>query len=511
MPEGKARAGTEAAAGGMTKRILPGASAAVSLVLYGALSIIMWRIYYSPSWDLGIFTQLLNDYAHLQAPIVDIKGPGYNLWGDHFHPILWLLMPVFKIWPSGLTLMLLQAVLFAASAWPVASYAAQKLPAAGAWALSLAYVGSYGLLNSVTSQFHEIAFAVPLLAFGLVWWLRGHHLAGAIAIALLVFVKEDMGLTVAAFGIAVWLRQRATKYQLGLFVWGVLWFAVTVLLILPAFNNSGQYDYTDNVSALDALGAGAQTKLATLGALVLAAGAVGLRSPLMLMVLPTLAWRFVGNVEGYWGLSFHYTAGLVPIAALALIDGIAGPGWTGWKRAGAAKSGAAGPAGAGTEAAAAAEREDAAASAPEPVAQAYAAQSSAARTEAAQTVRERTLGTWAPAAAAAGVIALAGSTNINLLWESERYAIDAGPAVQAAEQYGTVATDIRLLAYLAPKTHTYWYGRLDQVKPDAVLLRPSETGQTTEEWAEERLGGDWTTVLSEGGYELAVPAAQGQG
>ncbi len=495
----------------MTKRILPGASAAVSLVLYGALSIIMWRTYYSPSWDLGIFTQLLNDYAHLQAPIVDIKGHGYNLWGDHFHPILWLLMPVFKIWPSGLTLMLSQAVLFAASAWPVASYAAQKLPAAGAWALSLSYVGSYGLLNSVTSQFHEIAFAVPLLAFGLVWWLRGHHLAGAIAIALLVFVKEDMGLTVAAFGIAVWLRQRATKYQLGLFVWGVLWFAVTVLLILPAFNNAGQYDYTDNVSALDALGAGAQTKLATLGALVLAAGAVGLRSPLMLMVLPTLAWRFVGNVEGYWGLSYHYTAVLVPIAALALIDGIAGPGWTGWKLAGASTSRATGQAAAGSDSVAGVEREDAAASAQDRSARSEGARPGASPAGAARPVRERTLGTWAPAVAAAGVIALASSTNINLLWESERYAIDGGPAVEAAERYGTVATDIHLMAYLAPKTHTYWYGRVNGAQLDAVLLRPSETGKSTEEWAEERLGGDWTTVFSGGGYELAVPAAQGQG
>ena len=43
--------------------------------LYGCLQ---WRRMSVPSWDLGIFTQLLRDYATLQAPIVPIKLSSRN-------------------------------------------------------------------------------------------------------------------------------------------------------------------------------------------------------------------------------------------------------------------------------------------------------------------------------------------------------------------------------------------------------------------------------------------------
>lgn len=423
-------------------RWAPALASAVAFVLYSSLAIVMWRSYYSPSWDLGIFTQMLSQYAAGNAPIVDIKGPGFNLLGDHFHPILIVLTPLFWIAPSGLTLMLAQAALFAASVWPVVSLAFERLTTRGAWLLTLSYVLSWGLLNAVHSQFHEIAFAVPFLAFGLVWWIRGKRIPAIIAIALLVFVKEDLGMTVAAFGVVIWLRDRSeTKLALSLIVWGVGWMAYAVLLFLPLFNPEGGYDYTDNVALTQTLTQGLTIKIGTVGFLALAAGAIGLRSPFMLLMLPTLAWRFTGDVEGYWDTSFHYSAVLMPIAAVSLIDG-----------AGRAR---------------------------------------------------RSL---APLVAAVASIALLSQTRIDLLWDSQGYAVDAASSIEAAQEYDSVATDIRMLAYLAPHTQTYWYGSIDDAVPDAVLLRPDDVDSPIEPWAEERFGGDWATVHSEGGYEIAVPA-----
>ena len=43
-------------------------------------------------------------YAHLQAPIVPVKGDGFNLLGDHFHPILILLGPIWRLFPTPLSL-----------------------------------------------------------------------------------------------------------------------------------------------------------------------------------------------------------------------------------------------------------------------------------------------------------------------------------------------------------------------------------------------------------------------
>src|SRR5699024_7431901 len=56
--------------------------------------------------------------------------------------------------------------------------------------------------------------------------------------------------------------------------------------------------------------------------LLLAAGLIGGRSPLIWLMVPTLAWRFTGTVEFYWEWGWHYDAVLMPIAFAALLDAL---------------------------------------------------------------------------------------------------------------------------------------------------------------------------------------------
>jgi len=45
------------------------------------------------------------------------------------------------------------------------------------------------------------------------------------------------------------------------------------------------------------------------------------QSPLLIMVLPTLGWRFLSTNQNFWGQSYHYDLVLMPIVFGALIDG----------------------------------------------------------------------------------------------------------------------------------------------------------------------------------------------
>ena len=82
-------------------------------------SIVQWETMKPvPSWDLAIFSELAKAYAHFQTPIVPVKGDGYNLLGDHFHPILILLGPIWRLFPTPLSLLITQDLLLAFSAWP---------------------------------------------------------------------------------------------------------------------------------------------------------------------------------------------------------------------------------------------------------------------------------------------------------------------------------------------------------------------------------------------------------
>lgn len=312
------------------RTLLPVLIALVATALYGTLSTLQWRTLQAPSWDLGIFSELAKAYAEQRAPIVPIKGDGFNLLGDHFHPILVLLGPIWALWPSGLALLWTQAVLFGTSVIPIARLAIERLGTGLGSLAGIAYALSFGLQSAQAVQFHEIAAAVPLLAMSLTRLLRGRTLAACLWAAPLVLVKEDLGLTVLMLGVVIALRG-AHHRRLGaaLAAWGTAWFVLATAVILPLLNNSGQYDYVERLgSPWDALVP--VEKWQTVVLLIAVAGGIGLRSPLMALMLPTLAWRFTGTVEFYWGWTWHYSAVLMPIAAAALLD--AAPRMGPWSR-----------------------------------------------------------------------------------------------------------------------------------------------------------------------------------
>jgi uncharacterized membrane protein len=321
----------------------------------------------TPSWDLAIFTQLAKAYAGVSAPIVDVKGYGFNLLGDHFHPILVLLGPVYAAWPSPMAVMAVQDVLLGASAGILAWFGSRWIgPVRGA-TLGLGFALSFGVLEAVRVQFHEVAFAVPMLAASLCLLALRRFLPAALWAAPLVFVKEDLGVTAALVGILIAVlagTRRGAEGRLWdarrpgvvpgalLCLWGVGWTLLAILVVLPALNPEGAFDYGDRVD----LGAALADPLRSLAlmvypwqkaetlALILATGAVVfLRSPLALAGLPTLAWRFLSEEPGYWEPTWHYSLVIMPVLFAALLDAVLrgrrsgarrpGPGPEGWREA----------------------------------------------------------------------------------------------------------------------------------------------------------------------------------
>jgi len=448
--------------------VVPWLLAALASLAYGLLGTQQWRNLVAPSWDLGIFTQLAKAYGGLDAPIVPIKGDAVNLLGDHFHPILVLLAPVWWVWPSGLALLWTQALLLGVSAVPLTRLAIDRLGPGLGSAAGAAYVFSFGLQAAMAVQFHEIAFAVPLLALSLTALLRGRVAATVAWAAPLVLVKEDLGLTVAVLGVIIALRQRSHRLEgAGLVCWGAGWFLVSTFLILPLLNAGGQYDYTDNLgSPLEIFWP--PVKWLTLGMLLLAAGVIGARSPVVWMMLPTLAWRFAGTVEFYWGWSWHYDAVLMPIALAAMLDAL-----------GDRRSGRAG----------AWLRSDA-------------------------PVPSRAVRVTAVAASAVVTLVLGSSMPLADLvrpqrWELTWRAQPAQEALEAVPDGSVLAVDITLLAPAVPDHEVQWLHGPNQRVPDCVLAdeysfswssRPSPDIAV---WAQQRWGAEYSTTYDEGGFSVA--------
>jgi uncharacterized membrane protein len=381
------------------------------------------------SWDLGIFTEYVKQYAHLNAPIVDIRGAGFNLLGDHFHPIVALLAPFFRVFPTPVTLLVAQALLAAVSVVPVSRAAADKLGTGAGRAIGAAYGFSWGLQQMVNYDFHEIAFAVPLLACSLSALVRGRMRAAVWWALPLVFVKEDQGFMLAAIGLLMVIVYKRPRAGMFLAIWGLAWSFLAIIVIIPHFSPTHHYLYwTDGgtvspvgghfsvTGVVSQLATGWPTKLPTLALILLPTAFLALRSPLVLVALPSLALRFVGTNSAYWGTAWHYNATVMPIVFIAAIDGMIRI------RAASAGRTARGP---------------------------YRPAALLARNGAALM-----LGIAA---------ALAFQFPLSQLWTPQTYSIDqhvaaARAAMARVPDGATVATDLDLLAPLAARTDTFWLG-----------------------------------------------------
>ncbi|MCX5559149.1 DUF2079 domain-containing protein [Streptomyces sp. NBC_00038] len=303
---------------------------------YMTLSLRLHQRMLSNAFDLGIFEQVIRSYADGHLPVSEVKGPDYPVLGDHFHPALALVAPFYRLWPSPQVLLVVQAALIAASVLPLALWARRALGSGAAAVIGICYGLSWGLANAAGFDFHEVAFAVPLLACSLVALGNDRPRAAALWALPLLLVKEDLGLTVAVIGFLIALRGDR-KLGIATAVAGLGGTALAMLVILPAFNPQGSYAYTHWLTTGSEGGESGlpdllykvtiglitpEPKVTTLLFLLAPTLFLALRSPLLLVALPTLVWRFASGLWTHWGTSYHYSIVLMPIVFAAFIDAL---------------------------------------------------------------------------------------------------------------------------------------------------------------------------------------------
>ena len=306
-----------------SQQVLAGSLALAAAVVYSVVSLVRFDRFTIASFDNAIFEQAVKSYAGWGAPIVDIKGPGFNILGDHFSPVTALIAPFYRLFPSAQTILLAQVVLIAVSVHVIAVLAMRTVGTLVGAAIGIAYALSFGIQSAVEADFHEVAFAAPLLALAGAAYVDRRYGRVVMWSVPLLLVTEDMGLTVAMIGAVLWLageRRRGAALAAG----AIAAMALVLLVIVPAFNAGGSYAYSGTLGGdrgivatlLDA----SDRKLATVVLTLAITGFAALASPWVLLVLPTFAWRFAGDVPFYWGTEWHYSLVLMPIVFVAMID-----------------------------------------------------------------------------------------------------------------------------------------------------------------------------------------------
>ena len=447
------------------------------LIAYLAISLSRLMQLNPSSWDLAIYTEYVKQSASFRAPVADIRTAGFDLLGDHFQPIVMVIAPFFRVFPSAATLVAAQALLAALSVYPVTQAAREKLGVGPSRAIAVAYGFSWGLQQMANFDFHEIAFAVPLLAFSLSALVRGHLKATVLWALPLVLVKEDQGFTVAAIGLYLTIagmraarepavpdpldpdgsrRVRAGQFLL---VWGFAWSFLAIGVIIPHFNPAHQYDYWSDGGILAPGGRPTVTgltgqffhawpdKLQTIVILLLPTAFIALRSPLILIAGPSLLLRFLSTNSSFWGTYWHYNATVMPVIFIAAIDAMA--------------------------------RIGAAVGADDPATLAsWASGSQGARRAVLAGARR-----YGAAMMLAITVPLAFQFPFSTLWNAQTYRISshvksADAAMAQVPDGATVQATLDLLAPLAARTDAFWIGNGGNPRTQYIVFDGQDSGYT---------------------------------
>jgi uncharacterized membrane protein len=294
---------------------------------YAVLAILKHR-HFNSSYDLAIYGQGLWHLSRFELPASSVRGMS-NLLGDHFDPIVALLVPIVWLSPSVETLLAAQAVLLALSIVPVFLFARRRLAFGPAYAIAIAYGLFWGMQQTAIFDLHEAAFAplgVALLLLAIDRRRWGWMWAAAIALAA---TKEDLTPFLAVVGgylFAIGERRRGAALLVG----SLAAFAVIVGVVIPAAADAGAYGYRENYSGavhspwrLPWMLVSPPIKMLTAFLWVAPFALLPLASPLIVLVAPLAAERFWSASRNHWGTIFHYTAPIAPIVAMAAADGLA--------------------------------------------------------------------------------------------------------------------------------------------------------------------------------------------
>jgi len=305
---------------------------------YGWLASERHNRFNSTGYDLAIKEQVLWNTAHGRffASSLEVE----NALADHFQPLMLALVPLYATLPSPELLLWIQTLALAAGAVPLYRLAQRRLNSTGlALVLAAAYLlyPATGFVNRF--DFHPEVLAIPafIAAFDA---LEGDNLKGA-SLWLLVplLSKENLGFSVAAFGLYAALFRRRVRFGLAWAGVGLAVSSATMFWLIPSLRHGP----SDTLARYGWLGETPGEMVRTLLSrpqyvwqhlaepnrglcllqLLVPTGFLALLGlPEFLLVAPGLSINFLAQHHCQAEIYCHYTVPVIPFVHVATVVGL---------------------------------------------------------------------------------------------------------------------------------------------------------------------------------------------
>ena len=307
-------------------------------LIYSALQLSIYYTLGSPMRDVSIFDQAIWHLSRFQLPASTIREMA-NLWGDHFHPIILLIVPFYWLKSDVRWLFIIQAAVVSAGVFPIFGIARDKLKSNFAGlCFAFSWLFYLGIQHAIRFGFYPETLAITFLAFALSYFFQKKIIWYFIFVILALVCKENISLYIAFLGIWILIFTRQRWLGLATIILGLAWFKLIIGFLMPHFAGFPYYYFR-----YEQLGDTPFTALKTIirhpkYTLRIAFSPeikitswlyyftpfafLPIFSSFVLVLIPVMAEKFLSTDPQFWTMGYHYGASaatfLVVTAILAL-------------------------------------------------------------------------------------------------------------------------------------------------------------------------------------------------
>lgn len=304
------------------------------VAVFAALALLRLRNFGCPGFDNAIFDQVVWKLSRFEGATSSIRG--VNLFGDHFAPILFAMVPLYWVKGNLPAMISVQVIAVGLGALPLYLLSRDKLKSR--WlglAIGAAYLLYPAVQYLVLCDYHPETIGLCLLLFAFLAIDRRRFGWFYVCCAGAAFCKEDMVLAVLVLGILVYFKYDRRAGSI-VSLTSLAYFVATVFLVIPRFSTEG-YQYSTRLSQfgespLEALKNMIVHPFRTLEILVSRLNAryvfdlltpvafLCLLAPLLLLpALPAFLINIVSNFKPQHEITHQYTAAIVPFLFIATV------------------------------------------------------------------------------------------------------------------------------------------------------------------------------------------------
>ena len=225
--------------------ILPFAALVTTLLC--VVTVLLYKAYWTPNFDFGIFSQMFYYMKETLIPYTTCERDRLlSHFAVHFSPIFYLLLPFYFVFPSPITLLVLQALISVSGIFPLVLIAKKYNHSnLTSFFLAICYLGIPAITGGNLYYLHENVFLSPLLLWLFYFVEKKSSLPAFVFAFLVMLVKEDAPIYIIIFGIYLIVSKRNTRLGLGLSGVALAYFAL-VLGLLDAFGEGAMVGRFEN-------------------------------------------------------------------------------------------------------------------------------------------------------------------------------------------------------------------------------------------------------------------------